>query len=169
MSDKVYPNITAVNDEDEVVGYFQLFDAMAQGFRRRISAVFILNTAGHILIQRRSAQVLSPNLLDFSAAGHVNEGDDYLSSARNELVEELGIKNVDMELVTEPFKILDMYVSVFKAVAPDNTVISISPEEVAGVHWVSLEELNELIQRHPSQFSEPFLASWPHVCDKITV
>lgn len=163
----MYPNITAVNDKDEVVGYFQLFDAIGQGLRRRISAVFILNSAGHILIQRRSALVLSPNLLDFSAAGHVNEGDDYLSSARSELIEELGIKNVDMELVTEPFKILDMYVSVFKAVAPDDTVISISPEEVSGVHWVSLEELNELIQRHPSQFSEPFLASWPHVCDKI--
>jgi isopentenyldiphosphate isomerase len=167
MSDKVYPNITAVTDEDELIGYFPLFTAIAQGLRRRISAVFVLNTAGHILIQRRAALVLSPNLLDFSAAGHVNEGDDYLSSATSELSEELDITGVTLELVVPAFKALDMYIAVYKTVAPDDTVIRINPEEVAGVHWVSLEELHELIRLHPSQFAEPFLATWPHVCDKI--
>ena len=89
MTDTVYPNITTVNERDEVVGYFQLFDALEKGLIRRVSCIFVLDEENRVLIQRRSATVLSPNLLDFSAAGHVNEGDDYFAAANAELFEEL--------------------------------------------------------------------------------
>ena len=167
MPEKVYPNITAVNDKDEVVGYYQLPDVLAQGLIRRISAVLIFNEVGRVLIQRRSALVLSPNLLDFSAAGHVDEGDTYHTAAKREVHEELGLTDVDVHLVTAPFKVMDMYTSVFKAVIPTNTPVILNLEEVTSFYWVSLEELETMIDRHPSQFAEPFLASWPFVCDKI--
>ena len=170
MTKRVYPNITAVNDRDEVVGYFQLFDVLGkEGVYRRISAVFLVTPTGDVLIQRRAALVLSPNLLDFSAAGHVNEGDDYYNSAETELQEELGIRNTALELVTEPFKVLDHFVSVYKAVVPKDVHIVCEPDEVASVQWVPLAELNEMVERHPSQFTAPFLAIWPHVRDKICV
>ena len=167
MPEKVYPNITAVNDKDEVVGYYQLPDVIARGFIRRVSAVLIFNDFGRVLIQRRSAIVLNPNSLDFSAAGHVDEGDTYLTAAKREVQEELGLSDVDVQLVTAPFKVMDMYTSVFKAVIPTNTPIILNPEEVTSFYWVSLEELETMIDRHPSQFAKPFLAAWPHVCDKI--
>lgn len=169
MPEKVYPNITAVNDKDEVIGYYQLPDVFANSFIRRVSAVFIFNEVGRVLIQRRSALVLSPNALDFSAAGHVDEGDTYLSAARREVHEELGLSDVDVHLVTPPFKILDMFISVFKAVIATNTPVILNSEEVTSFYWVSIEELEAMIDRHPSQFSESFLAAWPHVCDKIKV
>ena len=110
MSERTYPNITAVNDADEVLGYFQLFDVLGRpGFNRRISAVFLVTSNNEVLIQRRSATLgLSPNKLDFSAAGHVNEGDDYLTSAQAELREELGVDGVQLELIIEPFKTLNL-------------------------------------------------------------
>ncbi len=167
MEEKSHPNITTVNDDDEVIGYMQLPEALALGLRRRISAVFIFNHSGNILIQRRAALVLSPNLLDFSAAGHVNEGDTYIESAKNELVEELGVVATDLRPVAAPLKILDMYVSVFKSVVPDDVSITLNQEEVATTRFVSYEELAEMVLRHPSQFAKPFLAVWPHVYDKI--
>lgn len=167
MAEKVYPNITAVNDKDEIVGYYQLPDVIAQGFNRRISAVFIFNEVGRVLIQRRSALVLSPNLLDFSAAGHVDEGDTYLTAAKREVNEELGLGDVEVQLLTPPFRIMDMFTSVYKAVIATNTPVILNPEEVTSFYWVTVEELETMVERHPSQFSEPFLASWPHVCDKI--
>jgi isopentenyl-diphosphate Delta-isomerase len=167
MEQKIYPNITVVTDQDELVGYYQLFDAIAQGLTRRIAAVFIFNSAGEVLIQRRSAFVLSPNLLDFSAAGHVNEGDTYLTSAQKETSEELGLNISDLKLVTPPFKVLYMFMSVFKTVIEDGKQITIDTDEVAGVRWVTMEELKAMIERHPSQFTEPFLATWPYVCDKL--
>ncbi len=167
MLEKVYPNITAVNDKDEVIGYYQLPDVLAQGLIRRISAVFIFNEVGRVLIQRRSALVLSPNLLDFSAAGHVDEGDTYLTAAKREITEELGLGDVEVQLLTPPFRIMDMFTSVYKAVIATNTPVILNPEEVTSFYWVTIEELETMVDRHPSQFAEPFLAAWPHVYDKI--
>lgn len=169
MPEKVYPKITVVNDEDEVIGYFPLFDALAQSLTRRVSAIFALDKEGNILIQRRSTQVLYPNLLDFSAAGHVNEGDDYLSCARAELFEELGIKNSEFTLVAPPFKTLDFFTAVYKIVIERDAVMNISSEEVENTFWVSIQELKEMIIHRPEQFTQSFLAAWPQVCDKIKI
>lgn len=167
MTEKIYPNITAVNENDEVIGYFQLFDAIAKGLTRRIVAIFVLDEEGRLLIQRRAANVLSPNLLDFSAAGHVNEGDDYYRSAQAELFEELGIKEVTLESVLPPFQTPGYFNGVFKTVIGKETRVTANLEEVAKVFWVSLPELEEMIARHPQQFTEPFLAVWSYVRDKI--
>jgi isopentenyldiphosphate isomerase len=167
MSEQTYPNITAVNEHDEVVGYFQLFDAIAQGLIRRVACIFVTDEDDRILIQRRSATVLSPNLLEYSAAGHVNEGHDYLTSAQSELFEELNIKDVELVLIVPPFLTPGYFNGIFKTVISADTVININPEEVASVFWVSFSELEEMIARHPKQFSDPFLAAWPHVRDKI--
>jgi isopentenyldiphosphate isomerase len=169
MTEQTYPNITAVNEHDEVVGYLQLFDAIAQGLLRRVSCIFVLDEHGRILIQRRSLTVLHPNLLDFSAAGHVNEGDDYLTAAASELYEELAVKDVVLTLLTAPFPTPSFYNAIYKTVVPKDTEFKINEDEVLKIFWVSLSELEEMIARHPQQFTEPFLAVWPHVRDKIIV
>lgn len=169
MGEKSYPNITAVNEQDEVIGYFQLFDAIAKGYSRRISAIFVLDEQERILIQRRAANVLSPNLLDFSAAGHVNEGDDYVSTARAELSEELGIQGVELVQLAPPFKTPGFYNAVFKVCVSSSIVFNTNADEVAKVIWVPFEELISMIEQHPQQFSEPFLAAWPFIRDKISL
>jgi isopentenyl-diphosphate Delta-isomerase len=169
MSEQIYPNITAVNDKDELVGYFQLFDAIAKGYKRRVSCVFVFDEDGRVLIQRRSSTVLSPNSLDYSAAGHVNEGDDYLATAKAELFEELGIKDVSLELLMPPFLASDFFNAVYKTVIPKETALKTNEAEVAKVFWVTVTELQEMIARHPQQFSGSFLEVWPHIRDKIIV
>ncbi len=169
MLEGEFPNITAVDEHDEVVGYYQLFDALAQGLTRRVSCIFVFNEQGHILIQRRSAHVLSPNLLDYSAAGHVNEGDEYLSTAQSELSEELGITDLPLTLIAPPFLTPGYFNAVFVVKISNDIVIKINPDEVSKVLWVSYTELEEMITRHPHQFTESFLAVWPHVRDKINV
>lgn len=169
MLEGTFPNITAVDENDEVVGYFQLFDAIAQGLTRRIAAVFVLDENGRVLIQRRSTHVLSPNLLDFSAAGHVNEGDDYLATAQSELKEELGVSGVTLTLLSPPFLTSGYFNGIFKTVFSKDTTITINKDEVEKVFWVSVAELEEMIVLHPQQFSETFLAIWAKVRDKITL
>lgn len=167
MLEGTFPNITAVDEHDEVIGYFQLFDAVAQGLTRRVSCVFVLGEDGDVLIQRRAAHVLSPNLLDFSAAGHVNEGDDYLTAAQEELFEELGVRDVPLKLLLPAFRTPGFFNGIFVATIPKETIFVTNVDEVSQVFWVSRAELQERLSRHPQQFSEPFLAVWPYVCDKI--
>jgi len=167
MLEDKFPNVTAVDEDDEVVGYFQLFDAIAQGLTRRIAAVFVLDEEGHILIQRRSNHVLNPNLLDFSAAGHVDEGDDYLKCAQSELSEELGVTGATLTQIVEPFPTPGYFNGVFKIIVSKDTAFTINQDEVQKVFWVTPLELKEMIAHHPQQFTEPFLAVWAQVRDKI--
>lgn len=169
MTEKTYPNITAVNEYDEVIGYYQLPDALALFLIRRISAIFILNEHGQILLQRRSAQVLAPNCLDFSAAGHVNEGDDYLATAQKELFEELGLSDMSLKSACDPFMTPGYYIGLYTVTVPSATSFTLCADEVAEVVWVSLEELDQMVQKNPQEFTQPFVASWLLVRDKIAV
>ena len=169
MEEKNYPPITVVDEHDNVLGYKDLFAAIALGQIRRVACVFVLDADGRILIQRRGPDVLSPNQLDFSAAGHVNEGQDYASAAEAELREELGVSGVELLPIVAPFHTPGFYNGVFKVVLTKEDILTINPEEVTSVQWASYDELAAMITHHPQQFTEPFLAAWPHVCDKIKI
>lgn len=55
--------------------------------------IWLLNSKGELLLQRRSAsKINNPNMWDISAAGHVSAGDSALVSAYREVEEELGIR-----------------------------------------------------------------------------
>lgn len=169
MEEKTYPPITVVDEHDNILGYMDLFVAIALRQIRRVACVFVLDADGRILIQRRAPDVLSPNQLDFSAAGHVNEGQDYASAAEAELREELGVTGVTLTPIVPPFYTPGFYNGIFKVVLSKDDVLTVNPEEVASVQWASYEELVAMIIHHPQQFTEPFLAAWPHVCDKIKI
>lgn len=169
MSQKTYPNITAVNEHDQVIGYYQLPEALLLGLIRRISGVLVFDEEGRVLLQRRSAQVLSPLCLDFSAAGHVNEGHDYVASAESELFEELGLENIPLRSVCDPFMIPGYYVGLFTTTVPNTTPLALSEDEVAEVLWVSLGELDEMVANNPQEFTGPFVATWLLVRDKIAL
>lgn len=167
MPEQVYPNITVVNDDDEVIGAMQLFDAIAQGLRRRASVIFLINYNDEVLLQRRSAQVLSPNKLDFSVGGHVNEGSDYLNTAKDELWEELRLKDIDLTMVIPPIKTAGFYTAVYKAILPNDIVIQPNTEEVSEAFWLSFEELRARIESTPEDFTATIQQMWPFVHDKI--
>lgn len=169
MSEKIYPNITAVDEHDEVIGYYQLPEALLLFLIRRISGVLLFNEHGQILLQRRSMTVLSPNCLDFSAAGHVNEGHDYLASAESELFEELGLGDVLLNSVCAPFMIPGYYIGLYSVTVPSATSFTLSADEVSEVLWVSIEELDKMVKINPHEFTEPFVATWLLVRDKIAV
>ena len=169
MSEKVYPNITIVDERDVVLGYMQLFDAIRNGHIRRVSCVLLFNDKGEVLIQRRSAHVLSPLLLDYSAAGHVDEGDSYEEAAYRELREELNLQNIELTLIAPPFRAHRFFNSIYKAVLPEGVTISSNKEEVSEVLWMSLEELKELVHDSPHKFTASFIEVWQHIHAKIAL
>lgn len=65
----------------------------AKGFWHKIAVVAVLDDKNHILLQQRSKdKVTNPNKWDISAAGHVEAGENALTSAVRETAEEVGIK-----------------------------------------------------------------------------
>jgi isopentenyldiphosphate isomerase len=67
--------------------------AHANGLWHRASHIWIYNSEGELLLQKRSMLVeTKPGLWDISAAGHVSAGETPEQGALREMYEEIGIK-----------------------------------------------------------------------------
>lgn len=65
----------------------------------RVALVWVINTSGQLLVQRRAEHLgCFPGLWDVSVDGHVSAGDEPTPTAVRELVEELGITAAPSEL-----------------------------------------------------------------------
>jgi isopentenyldiphosphate isomerase len=72
----------------------------AKGLWHQAVHVWIINSKGEILIQKRSAiKESSPGLWDISAAGHMSAGESVLEAVHKEISEELGIKISSDDLI----------------------------------------------------------------------
>ena len=87
-----HKKVVVVDENDNVIGAEYMFDAIEKKMLRKVSRVFVFDQQGKILVQRRSASVVRPLLLDQSVGGHVDEGETYYEAAERELMEELGLK-----------------------------------------------------------------------------
>ena len=75
-------NITFVDEQDNVIGAGSKQEAWTKGIYHRVSRIFLFNSKGELLIQKRSDNCVSlPGRWDQSAAGHVDEGETYLEAA----------------------------------------------------------------------------------------
>lgn len=166
-------NIVFVDDVDNVIGAGTKQDVWAKGIRHRIVRVYVLNSEGKMLIARRALHLSSlPGRWNESAAGHVDEGEEYLQAAIRETEEELGIKNAVVEEVSrfkseetdEPDKKKNRYTMVY--VLHYDGDINPSADEVAETKWLDPKELSEWIERSPDDFTEGFILGFQALISK---
>jgi isopentenyl-diphosphate delta-isomerase len=155
-----HPPIQIVNDNDEPVGQASMSEAQHKGLYHRIVRVMIENDKGEILLQKRSDKVRMPNQWDHSAAGHVDVGEDYLTAAKRELKEELGVSSVELKEIDAYFTdnkfedmILKRFNRLYKATI-NYTPQDLQTDEVAEVKWMSLDELKQLIKKAPKSVTQ---------------
>lgn len=163
---EIFNKITAVDEQDQVIGYYDLFEALEKGYIRRVSSIFLFSDTGKLLLQKRADWVLSPNLYEQSAAGHVDEDSDYFNTARTELFEELGLR-LDLQEVGTSLPSPGFYNGVYKAVISEDMEIPYDPHEVAGVKWITLSDLEVALTQEPDMFTQPFQNIWRLYRDKI--
>ncbi len=81
-----------VNERDEVTGRERRSEVHRRNLVHRAIHIFLWNSNGDLLLQKRSAEKdVAPNTWDSSAAGHLGVGEDYDAAAEREVVEELGV------------------------------------------------------------------------------
>lgn len=167
MTEKVYNRVVIVDDTNQVIGAEYLFDAIKKGCVRRTVAVFVFNTAGELLVQKRSASVNFPLLLDKSAAGHVDEGEEYIAAAARELKEELGIDGVSLIAVGEPVRTLHSFDALYILQLREATGINFNEEEIAEISWWEASSLSQAMKDRPVEFSPSFIELWAKNSERI--
>jgi len=154
-----HPPVVIVDEHDNVIGAAPLAEAWEKGLCHRIVRIMALDEQGNILLQRRAPHMnLYPDRWDHSAAGHVDEGDEYEDAAKREMQEEIGIAGVPLEEIasyptngTYKGRILHRFNKLYKAHVPRNSNIVTQEDEVGEVRWFTPQELHNLVRNHAEQ------------------
>lgn len=155
--------LAVVNERDEVVDRRLRSDIHRLQLRHRSVHLLVFNPNNEIFLQRRAlSKDINPGLWDTSAAGHVDFGEEILTSALRELREELGITPRS----TPEFLIkLEAdantgweFISLFKTVAEEPLVLEAS--EILEGKWLSELALNHWIDTGGHGLTATFLRIW---------
>jgi isopentenyldiphosphate isomerase len=164
----MYNPIAVVNVKNEPIGAVNdVISSLPEGQYRSASSVFVLNEKGEILLQRRSAHILSPGLLDKSVGGHVDVGETNEMAALREMKEELGIENVALTPITSGHCFEGYCVNVYKVVVDSRATFSFDTHEIDEVFWITPEELTVSMVSEPHLFTRNFVDVWQKHRDTI--
>ena len=157
-------DVVVVNEKDEVIGTMPRAEAHKNGIPHRIVVVYVENPKGEILVQVRMT-----GRLDHSSAGHVDPGEEYIDTAKRELKEELGMENIELNLVGHGVSEENVYgidghrvhvMQIFSCVGEPG---KLQKEEVRDVYWADPKEvLAEMLEKpNDMKFSGGFRVSLP--------
>lgn len=135
--------VDIVNEENEVIAQSSRAQMRAQRLRHRATYIVVHDGRGKILVQRRTENKdFMPGMLDATAGGVVQSGENMLESARREAEEELGIADVP---VAEHgmFYFEDQHCRVWGGLfsCVSHGPFAMQEEEVAEIFWMLPEEI----------------------------
>lgn len=154
--------VVLVNPEDKVLGLMEKQQAHINGLLHRAFSVFLFNSSGEMLLQKRaSGKYHSPLKWTNAVCSHPRSEETYLEGAKRRVKEELGI---DVEL-SEKFNFIykadvgnglweheldHVFTGTFEG------EFHLNKDEVEEVRYISLENLNKEIFENPDHFTEWF-------------
>lgn len=162
-------------DENDIVIWNELKSKKPElWFISRVVAIFVMDSAGKIIICKRSPhKKFSPNMYDLSAVWAVLQNESYLDAAKRELEEELQIKNCELKFLdkfhqeAEPiweWKKLKYFCSLFLAITDEIPILN---EELTEFKKMTIDEIEEEIILNSQNYCIWFINDFNQVKDKI--
>lgn len=151
--------IIVVDEQDRIVGHKKRDDRNEQDIVR-VAGIFVFNSNKETLIAQRSLnKVFNPGKWGPAAAGTLEEGETYISNIVKETEEEIGVKIDKKDLVLGPYEFVNTKHRYFRQIYYIKLDLPISnfkiqKEEVEGLRWVKIEELENWLTRSPEDFTE---------------
>lgn len=149
-----------LNEKGEYTGKVESRDVChKEGLWHKAVAVFIVNSKGQVLLQKRSAKKkMWPNMWDITAGGHVDSGEFGFESIIREIKEELGIdidkkditfigssisSNIKGDIKNNHF---NEYYIVNKDL--DESKLLLNEDEVSSVKWIEKDDIIKRVLNH---------------------
>lgn len=147
--------ITIVNENDKVIGYKDR-DALEKNDIYRVSALWITNSQGAILLARRHrSKSHHPRKWGPAVAGTVDEGEDYKENIIKEAEEEIGLKEIKPKLgpKTKTDNEFHHFTQWYILITDKNiNEFKIQEDEVEEIKWFSPKELSKQLEENPEEF-----------------
>ena len=155
--------LMSVMNTTGVIGQAPRSRVHAEGLLHRAVHIFVLNSRGELLLQRRSAlKDQSPLKLTSSASGHLGAGESYETAAIREMQEEIGLtgKIEFLQRFPATFETAFEHTVLYRLVSDEIPVAD--PAEVLRMETVTLDEARRWLANDPDDFSSPLrvLLQW---------
>ena len=155
----VVTDLVLVNELDEEVGLMEKMEAHRKGLLHRAFSVFVFNSKGHLLLQRRAfSKYHSGGLWTNTCCSHPYPGESNKEAAARRLKEEMGFtvelekifdfiykKELDNELTEHEFD--HVFVGDYEGSIDPN------PEEVVEYTYLSMDEISSRLAAQPEDFT----------------
>ena len=159
-----------VDGKDHILGYEDKARChQGNGILHRAFSIFIFNSKGQLLLQKRSAnKPLWPLYWSNSVCSHPRKGEEYLEAAQRRLKEEINIRTPLHFLFTF------QYQASFENIGSENELcavfigksddpVRVDPQEIAQWRFIELEELDKELQTQPYLFTPWFKMEWEKI------
>jgi isopentenyl-diphosphate Delta-isomerase len=165
--------VVLVNDDDEVIGVAEKLAAHRSGDLHRAFSIFVFNSAGQLLLQKRAAGKYHSNgLWSNTCCGHPRPGEPTEEASRRRLYEEMGFEcgvrkvlaftyHAELEGGLFEHEYDHVFVGQFDGGPAPNH------DEVSDWKWVGLPALRTDIRRNPGQFTYWFKVSLDQLCSHV--
>lgn len=163
--------VILIDENDNQVGTMGKIEAHKKGVLHRAFSIFIFNSKGEMLLQKRAAKKYhSAGLWSNACCSHPYPGEETRLAAQRRLKEELGF-------TTSLEKIFDfVYKISFENGLTENEFdhvfvgtyegkINPSPEEVSECGFQSMEEIKYQLAQKPEQYTHWFQVAFPKIED----
>lgn len=154
MHDEIFDVVDA---DDRVIGQATRLEVHARGLMHRAANVFVFNSQGRLLVQKRSASKDEfPLCYTSSASGHLDAGETYDACAARELQEELGLATPLERLgkfAATPEN-ANEHTTLYRTVTDDTPTFHTG--EIESVAYFDLDELSRMMEQAPDTFAPPF-------------
>jgi isopentenyl-diphosphate Delta-isomerase len=159
-------NVMLVNMQDQDLGLYPKLAAHKEGLLHRAFSIFIFNSSGQLLLQKRAdCKYHSPGLWTNTCCSHPLVKSNIESEARKRLEEEMGftcsitfcfkfIYNTPIECLIE-HELDYVYIGIYDGIINPNLA------EVTEYKYVSLEVLEKDLREKSQSFTEWFKICYP--------
>lgn len=158
--------VVLVDADDRPIGTMEKLDAHLHGFRHRAFSIFICDTAGRFLLQRRAlGKYHSGGLWTNTCCSHPRPNETIEAAAHRRIVEEMGFS----------CELTHLFLTDYKAPVSsgliENEVVHVfggrfdgephpDPSEVMAWTWRQPEVIEKDIQAHPENYTVWFGIYW---------
>lgn len=155
--------VILVNERDEPLGLMEKIEAHEKGLLHRAFSVFVLNSDGELLLQKRASHKYhSGGLWSNTCCSHPRDGEKVEDAAHRRMQEEMGFDCHLEKLFAFTYKaefdnnmMEHEYDHVF--VGYDNQNPVPNPDEVEDYKWMSLDDIAHDIKQNPSKYTAWFI------------
>lgn len=154
--------VILVDNNDFELGTMEKIEAHEKGLLHRAISVFIFNSDGEMLLQRRAKHKYhSGGLWTNTCCSHPYPGEKIMNAAKRRLKEEMGMECELTSAFSFIYKVnLDKGMTEHELdhvfIGTTNSTPEINREEVEDFKYLSIEETEKLIRSNPEDFTEWF-------------